>query len=136
VPLAHVERPGAWPATCAAPAANGAPRAVRQPVDQRHLVRPLTTDGTGEPSPALRSDQRSLRRLGMRARRGYDTYGGWPTWPRTMSRPSASRRSRCICVSLSRFQNSFSLNFQTKVHLLVSSKVEDHTSLYNFHKGW
>jgi hypothetical protein len=40
VPLAHVERPGAWPVTCAAPAANGAPRAVRRPVDQRHLARP------------------------------------------------------------------------------------------------
>jgi hypothetical protein len=31
---------GAWPATCAAPAANGVPRAVRRPVDQRHLARP------------------------------------------------------------------------------------------------
>jgi hypothetical protein len=29
-----------WPATCAAPAANGAPRAVRRPVDLRHLARP------------------------------------------------------------------------------------------------
>jgi hypothetical protein len=67
VPLARVERPGAWPATCAALAANGAPRAVRRPVDQRHLARPLSTDGTGEPSPVLRSDQRSLRRLGVRA---------------------------------------------------------------------
>jgi hypothetical protein len=40
VPLAHVERPGAWPATYAAPAAIGAPRVVRRPVDQRHLARP------------------------------------------------------------------------------------------------
>jgi hypothetical protein len=40
VPLATVERMGAWPATCAAPAANGAPRAVRRPVDQRHLAWP------------------------------------------------------------------------------------------------
>jgi hypothetical protein len=39
-PLARVERPGAWPATCATPAANGAPRVVRRPVDQRHLARP------------------------------------------------------------------------------------------------
>jgi hypothetical protein len=59
VPLARVERPGAWPATCAAPAANGSPRAVRRPVDQRHLARPLPTDGTSERSPALCSDQRS-----------------------------------------------------------------------------
>jgi hypothetical protein len=29
-----------WPATCVAPAANGAPRAVRRPVDLRHLTRP------------------------------------------------------------------------------------------------
>jgi hypothetical protein len=29
-----------WPATCVAPAANGAPRAVRRPVDRRHLARP------------------------------------------------------------------------------------------------
>jgi hypothetical protein len=40
VPFARVERPGAWPATCAAPAANGAPRAVRWSVDQRHLAQP------------------------------------------------------------------------------------------------
>jgi hypothetical protein len=40
VPLARVEGPGAWPATCAAPAANGAPRAVRRPVDKRHLAWP------------------------------------------------------------------------------------------------
>jgi hypothetical protein len=60
----------------------------------------------------------------VRARRGYGTYGGWPTWPRTTSRPSASRRSRCICVSLSRFQNSFSLNFHTKVHLLSEAKLK------------
>jgi hypothetical protein len=76
VPLARVERPGAWPATCAAPAANGVPRAVRRPVDQRHLERPLATDDTGEPSPALRSDQRSLWCLGVRTRRGCGTYGG------------------------------------------------------------
>jgi hypothetical protein len=29
-----------WPTTCAAPTANGAPRAVRRPVDLRHLARP------------------------------------------------------------------------------------------------
>jgi hypothetical protein len=78
---------GAWPATCATPAANGVPRAVRRPVDQRHLARPLATDDMGEPSPALRSDKRSLRRLGVLARRGYGMYGGWPMWPRTTSRP-------------------------------------------------
>jgi hypothetical protein len=31
---------GAWLAMCAAPTANGAPLAVRRPVDQRHLARP------------------------------------------------------------------------------------------------
>jgi hypothetical protein len=76
VPLARVGRPRAWPATCAAPAANGTPRAVRRPADQRHLAQPLATDGTHECSPVLRSDQRSLRRLGVRARSGYGAYGG------------------------------------------------------------
>jgi hypothetical protein len=95
VPLARVGRPGAWPATCAAPAANGAPQAVRRPADQRHLAQPLATDGTSECSPAQRSDQRSHRRLGVHARSGYSAYGGWPTWPRTTSRPNAFRCSRC-----------------------------------------
>jgi hypothetical protein len=76
MPLARVERPGAWSATCATPAANGAPRAVCLPVDQRHLARPLATDGTSERSPVLRSDQRSHQRLGVRARSGYGAYGG------------------------------------------------------------
>jgi hypothetical protein len=67
VPLARVGRPRAWPVTCAAPTANGAPQAVRRSVDQRHLAQPLATDGTHECSPALRSDQRSHRRLGVRA---------------------------------------------------------------------
>jgi hypothetical protein len=67
VPLARVGRPGAWSATCAAPAANGVPRAVRRPADQRHLAQPLATDDTSECSPALRSDQRSHRHLGVRA---------------------------------------------------------------------
>jgi hypothetical protein len=44
---ARVESPGAWPATCAAPAANGAPRAVRRPVDQRHLARPTCHERHG-----------------------------------------------------------------------------------------
>jgi hypothetical protein len=55
---------------------------------------------------------------------------------RTTSCMGALWRSRCICVSLSHFQNSFSLNFQTKVHLTIRNKVEDQTFLYNFHKGW
>jgi hypothetical protein len=70
VPLARVGRPRAWPTTCAAQAANGAPRAVRRPTDQRHVAQPLATDDTRECSPALRSDQRSHRRLGMCARSG------------------------------------------------------------------
>jgi hypothetical protein len=76
VPLARVGRSTAWPATCAAPAATGAPRAVRRPVDQRHLAQPLATDGTRECSPVLCSDQRSHRRLGVRARSGYGAYSG------------------------------------------------------------
>jgi hypothetical protein len=53
VPLARVGRPGASPATCAAPAANGAPRAVRRPADERHLAQLLATDGPSECSPAV-----------------------------------------------------------------------------------
>jgi hypothetical protein len=52
---------------------------------------PLATDGTSVLPPAQRSDQRSLRRLGVRARRGYGAYGGLPTWPRTTSRRGASQ---------------------------------------------
>jgi hypothetical protein len=52
VPLARVGRPRAWPATCAAPVANGAPQAVHRPANQRHLAQPLATDGTHECSPA------------------------------------------------------------------------------------
>jgi hypothetical protein len=59
---------------------------------------PLATDGTGELPPVQRSDQRSLWRLGVRARRGYDAYGGLPMWPRTTSRQNASRRSRAFVI--------------------------------------
>jgi hypothetical protein len=59
---------------------------------------PLATDGTGELPPAQRSDRRSLWRLRVRARRGYGAYGGLPTWPRTTSRQSASRRSRAFSI--------------------------------------
>jgi hypothetical protein len=51
VPLERVDRPGVWPATCAAPTANGAPRAVRRPVDQRHLAWP-TFHGRHGSAPA------------------------------------------------------------------------------------
>jgi hypothetical protein len=66
---------------------------------------PLATDGTGELPPAQRSDQRSLRRLGVHARCGYGAYGGLPTWPCTTSRLGASRHSRGVCISLKQFSN-------------------------------
>jgi hypothetical protein len=97
---------------------------------------PLATDGTGELPPAQRSDQQSLRRLGVRAQRGYGAYGILPTWPHTTSRQGASRRSRAFAIRCCCFQIKISPDFQTKVHLTIYSKVEDHTSLYNFHKGW
>jgi hypothetical protein len=56
---------------------------------------PLATDGTGELPPTQRSARRSLRRLGVRTRRGY---GGLTTWPRTTSRQSVSRRSRAFSI--------------------------------------
>jgi hypothetical protein len=37
-----------WPAMCVAMAANGAPRAVRQPVDWRHLARSTCHGRHGE----------------------------------------------------------------------------------------
>jgi hypothetical protein len=66
---------------------------------------PLATDGTGESPPALRNDRRSLRCLGVRARRGYGSYGGWPTWPRTTSWQSASRVFLGFYISLKQFSN-------------------------------
>jgi hypothetical protein len=119
VPLARVGRPRAWPATCAAPAANGTSRAVRRPADQRHLAQPLATDGRHECSPTLRSDQRSHRCLGVRARSGYGAYGGG-------RRGRARRRARtrsgvpgAKCISLICFQNCFHPIFQTKLYLRV-----------------
>jgi hypothetical protein len=47
VPLGRVGRPRAWPATYAAPVANGTPRAVRRSADPRHLAQPLATDTNG-----------------------------------------------------------------------------------------
>jgi hypothetical protein len=76
VPLAHMEGPG-----------HGRRRAPLWRPMARHgrcagrwisttWRGPLATDGTGESPPTLRSDLRSLRRLGVSARRGYDAYGG------------------------------------------------------------
>jgi hypothetical protein len=117
--LERVGRPRAWPATCAAPTANGTPQEVRRPTDQRHLAQPLATDDTHECSPALRSDQRSLRRLGVRARSGYGAYGGGR---RGRARRRAQTRSGvpgAKCISLICFQNCFSPIFQTKLYLRV-----------------
>jgi hypothetical protein len=117
VPLARVGRPRAWPATCAALAANGTPRAVRRPTDQRHVAQPLATNGTHECSPALRSDQRSLRRLGVRARSGYDTYGGGRCGRARRRARTRSGVPGAKCISLICFQNCFSPIFQTKLCL-------------------
>jgi hypothetical protein len=105
VPLARVGRPRAWPVTCAAPAANGAPWAVRRPADQHHLAQPLSTDGTRECSPALHSGQRSHRPKWVRRVRR------WSTWPRKTSRPNASRRSRCCLHFTDQFSKLFFSNF-------------------------
>jgi hypothetical protein len=119
VPLARVGRSRAWLATCAAPAANGAPRAVRRPADQRHRAQPLAMDGTRECSPALSSDQRSHRRLGVCAQSRYGAYGGG-------REGRARRRARtrpgvpgAACISLINFQNCFSPIFETKLQLRV-----------------
>jgi hypothetical protein len=47
---------------------------------------PLATNVTREFTTTSCHDRWSLLRLGVRARRGYDTYGGAPTWPCTTSR--------------------------------------------------
>jgi hypothetical protein len=44
--------------------------------------------------------------------------------------------SRLKNSSLMLFSNRFSLDFQTKVHLTIHSKVEDQGFLYNNCKGW
>jgi hypothetical protein len=110
VPLARVGRPRAWPVTCAAPAANGAPRAVRRPADQRHLAQPLSTNDTHECLPALRSDQRSHRCLGVHARSGYGTYGGGRRG-HARCRPNAFRRSWCWLHFTDLFSKLFFSNF-------------------------
>jgi hypothetical protein len=66
---------------------------------------PLATDGTVVPPPAQRSDQWSLRRLGVCSRRGYGAYGGWPTWPRTTSRWGTSRAFPGVFNLLKQFSN-------------------------------
>jgi hypothetical protein len=111
VPLGRVGKPRAWPATCAAPAANGTLRAVRRPVDQRHLAQPLATDGTHECSPALRSDQRSHRHLDVRVRSGYGAYGGGRRGRARRRALDALRRSRCKCISLMLFSKLLFSNF-------------------------
>jgi hypothetical protein len=74
---------------------------------------PLATGVTGELPLSQRSDRWSLRHLGVRARRGYGTYGGLPTWPRATSRQSALRCSRAFSIRWYSFQTRFSLNFET-----------------------
>jgi hypothetical protein len=99
VPLGRVGRSRAWPATCAAPAANGTARTMRQPTDPRHLAPPLATDGTHGCSPALRSDQWSHRCLCVCALSGYGAYGGGRRGRARRRALDALRRSRCKCIS-------------------------------------
>jgi hypothetical protein len=99
MPLGRVGRPRSWPAMCATPAANGTPRAVRRPADSRHLAQPLATDGTHGCSPTLRSDQWSLRCLGVHAQSGYGAYGGGRRGRARRRALDALRRSRCKCIS-------------------------------------
>jgi hypothetical protein len=119
VPLGRVGRSRAWPATCAALAANGTPRTVRWLADSRHLAPPLATDGTHGCSPALHSDQRSHRCLGVCARSGYGAYGGGRRGRARRRALDALRRSRCKSFSWFGFQNCFSPVFQTKLHLSI-----------------
>jgi hypothetical protein len=96
---------------------------------------PLATDVTVEFTPAQRSDRRSPRCLGVRARRGYGAYGGAPTWPRATSRQSALRRSQGKFSLLNGFQTRLILNFETKLYLSPNSKDVDQVSLFKIHKG-
>jgi hypothetical protein len=43
--------------------------------------------------------------------------------------------SRAVSFRWGSFQFDFSMNFQTKVHLTLYSKVEDQGSLFNNYKG-
>jgi hypothetical protein len=71
----------------------------------------LATGGKGEPLPTQRSDRWSLRRLGVRARRGYGTYGGLPTWLCTTSRLRVSRAFSGVFNLLKQFSNWFFSEF-------------------------
>jgi hypothetical protein len=119
VPLARLGKPRGWPATCAAPAANGTSWTVRRPADSRHLAPPLATDDTHGCSPALRSDQRSHRCLGVRARSGYGAYGGGRRGRARRRALDVFQRSGCKSISWFDFQNCFSPVFQTKLHLSI-----------------
>jgi hypothetical protein len=59
---------------------------------------PLATGVMGKFPPSQRSNRWLLRCLSVRARRGYGTYGGMPTWPRATSRQSALRRSKAFSI--------------------------------------
>jgi hypothetical protein len=59
---------------------------------------PLAPGVTGEFPPSQRSDRWLLRRLGVRAQRGYDTYDGVLTWLRATSQQSALRCSKAISI--------------------------------------
>jgi hypothetical protein len=57
----------AWPATCAAPAAIGTPRAVRRPVDWRHLAR-STCHGRHGGAPTVAAQRLMVAPMPLRAR--------------------------------------------------------------------
>jgi hypothetical protein len=57
----------AWPATCVAPASNGAPRVVRRPVDWRHLARSTYHGRHGE-VPAVAAQRPVVALVPRRAR--------------------------------------------------------------------
>jgi hypothetical protein len=78
---------GKWRATGGAPAGVLAPSGTVQ--------FPRAPSGTVQ---LQRSDRRSLWRLGMRARRGYGTYGSVPTWPRATSLQSMLRHSKAFSI--------------------------------------
>jgi hypothetical protein len=73
--------------------------------------RPLATDVTGESTLAQRSDRRSLRRLGVRAQRGYVMYDGAPTWLRATSRAKRTPAFQGKFSLLNRFSNTIFFKF-------------------------
>jgi hypothetical protein len=107
---------------------NGVWRLARRRVGNGHLAPSKRTRMS--PTVAL-----PVRRMDCWVRRARRAYSGlaWRARGVARERALASRGENSSLIHCSKL---FFSDFQTIVHLTLYSKVEDHTSLYDFHKGW